>query len=208
MNAAVKALGVDPDKLTIILNQLVSFKEDGESLRFSKRKNVIVTVRDLVEDVGADAVRYMFLSRGAESQMEFDLDLARKQSPENPVYYIQYAHARLSGILRNAVEKGIDWAGGDVSLLTHNLEIALVRQITALPDVVDRAADRLEPQQVPHYATEVARALQRFYDACRVISEDEDDLPVSKARLKLVEAAQIAIARCLSLMGMDAPERM
>jgi len=208
MKAAAKALGIDPDKLTIILNQLVSFKEDGESLRFSKRKNVIVTVRDLVEDVGADAVRYTFLSRGAESQMEFDLDLARKQSPENPVYYIQYAHARLSGILRNAVEKGIDWADGDVSLLKHDLEIALVRQITALPDVVDRAADRLEPQQVPHYATEVARALQRFYDACRVISEDEDDLPVSKARLKLVEAAQIAIAKCLSLMGMNAPERM
>jgi arginyl-tRNA synthetase len=208
MKAAAKALGIDPDKLTIILNQLVSFKEDGESLRFSKRKNVIVTVRDLVEDVGADAVRYTFLSRGAESQMEFDLDLARKQSPENPVYYIQYAHARLSGILRNAVEKGIDWADGDVSLLTHDLEIALIRQITALPDVVDRAADRLEPQQVPHYATEVARALQRFYDACRVISENEDDLPVSKARLKLVEAAQIAIARCLSLMGMNVPERM
>jgi arginyl-tRNA synthetase len=208
MKAAAKALGIDPDKLTIILNQLVSFKEDGESLRFSKRKNVIVTVRDLVEDVGADAVRYTFLSRGAESQMEFDLDLARKQSPENPVYYIQYAHARLSGILRNAIEKGIDWAEGDVSLLTHDLEIALVRQITALPDVVDRAADRLEPQQVPHYATEVARALQRFYDACRVISDDAGDLPISKARLKLVEAAQIAIARCLSLMGMNAPERM
>ena len=114
----------------------------------------------------------------------------------------------MSGILRNAVEKGIDWEDGDVSLLTHALEIALVRQITALPDVVDRAADRLEPQQVPHYATEVARALQRFYDACRVISEDADDLPISKARLKLVEAAQIAIARCLSLMGMNAPERM
>ncbi len=208
MKAAAKALGIDPDRLTIILNQLVSFKQDGESLRFSKRKNVIVTVRDLVEDVGADAVRYTFLSRGAESQMEFDLDLARKQSSENPVYYIQYAHARLSGILRNANDREIDWQDGDVSLLTHDLEIALIRQITALPDVVDRAADRLEPQQVPHYATEVARALQRFYDACRVISDDEDDLPMSKARLKLVEAAQIAIARCLSLMGMGAPERM
>jgi arginyl-tRNA synthetase len=140
--------------------------------------------------------------------MEFDLDLARKQSSENPVYYIQYAHARLSGILRNAIEKGIEWQDGDVSLLTHDLEIALIRQITALPDVVDRAAERLEPQQVPHYATEVARALQRFYDVCRVISDDEDDLPVSMARLKLVEAARIAIARCLSLMGMSAPERM
>jgi arginyl-tRNA synthetase len=208
MKAAARALGIDPDRLTIILNQLVSFKENGESLRFSKRKNVIVTVRDLVNDVGADAVRYTFLSRGAESQMEFDLDLARKQSSENPVYYIQYAHARLSGILRNAIEKGIEWQDGDVSLLTHDLEIALIRQITALPDVVDRAAERLEPQQVPHYATEVARALQRFYDVCRVISDDEDDLPVSKARLKLVEAARIAIARCLSLMGMSAPERM
>ena len=208
MKAAATALGIDPERLTIILNQIVSFKEDGESLRFSKRKNVIVTVRDLVDDVGSDAVRYTFLSRGAESQMEFDLDLARKQSSDNPVYYVQYAHARLSGILRNANEQGIDWADGDVSLLTHDLEIALIRQIAGLPDVVDRAADRLEPQQIPHYATEVARALQRFYDACRVISDDEDDLPVSKARLKLVEAARIAIARCLSLMGMNAPERM
>lgn len=208
MKAAATALGVDPGKLEIILNQIVSFKEDGESLRFSKRKNVIVTVRELVDDVGSDAVRYTFLSRGAESQMEFDLDLARKQSSDNPVYYVQYAHARLSGILRNAKEAGIDWSDGDVSLLTHELEIALIRQITALPDVVDRAADRLEPQQIPHYATEVARALQRFYDACRVISEDEDDLPISKARLKLVESARIAIARCLTLMGMNAPERM
>jgi arginyl-tRNA synthetase len=208
MKAAATALGIDPDRLTIILNQLVSFKEDGESLRFSKRKNVIVTVRDLVDDVGADAVRYTFLSRGAESQMEFDLDLARKQSSDNPVYYVQYAHARLSGILRNAGEHKIDWQDGDVGLLTHDLEIALVRQIAALPDVVERAADRLEPQQIPHYATEVARALQRFYDACRVISEDEEDLPMSKARLKLVEAARITLARCLSLMGMNAPERM
>ncbi len=208
MKAAATALGIDPEKLIIILNQLVSFKEDGESLRFSKRKNVIVTVRDLVEDVGSDAVRYTFLSRGAESQMEFDLDLARKQSSDNPVYYIQYAHARLSGILRNANKQKIDWSDGDVGLLTHDLEIALIRQITALPDVVDRAADRLEPQQIPHYATEVARALQRFYDACLVISENEDDLPVSKARLKLVEAARIVTARCLGLMGMNAPERM
>jgi arginyl-tRNA synthetase len=208
MKAAATALGIDPDRLTIVLNQLVSFKEDGESLRFSKRKNVIVTVRDLVEDVGTDAVRYTFLSRGAESQMEFDLDLARKQSSDNPVYYVQYAHARLSGILRNAREQKIDWQDGDVGLLTHDLEIALVRQIAGLPDVVERAADRLEPQQIPHYATEVARALQRFYDACRVISEDKEDLPLSKARLKLVEAARITIARCLSLMGMNAPERM
>ena len=208
MKAATTAIGVDPDKLEIILNQIVSFKEDGESLRFSKRKNVIVTVRELVEDVGSDAVRYTFLSRGAESQMEFDLDLARKQSSDNPVYYVQYAHARLSGILRNARETGIDWTDGDVSLLKHELEIGLIRQITALPDVVDRAADRLEPQQIPHYATEVARALQRFYDACRVISEDPDDLPISKARLKLVESTQISIARCLTLMGMNAPERM
>ena len=208
MKAMMVALGMDPGRLTIILNQIVSFKEGGESLRFSKRKNVIVTVSELIDDVGADAVRYTFLSRGAESQMEFDLDLARKQSSENPVYYVQYAHARLSGILRNAAERSITWDDGDVGLLTHRLEIDLIRQIAALPDVVDRAAERLEPQQIPHYATEVARALQRFYDVCRVLPDDADDLPVSKARLKLVEAAQIAIARCLTLMGMSAPDRM
>ncbi|MDA1256841.1 MAG: arginine--tRNA ligase [Chloroflexi bacterium] len=208
MKAMATALGIDPSRLTIILNQIVSFREGGESLRFSKRKNVIVTVRELVDEVGADAVRYTFLSRGAEAQMEFDLDLAKQQSTENPVYYVQYAHARLAGILRTAAEHKVTWEDGDIRLLTHELEIDLIRQIVALPDVVDRAAERNEPQQIPHYATAVARSLQRFYEACRVISDEEDDLPVSKARLKLVEAAQIAIARCLSLMGMTAPERM
>jgi arginyl-tRNA synthetase len=208
MKAVATALGIDADRLTIILNQLVSFKSEGGTMRFSKRKGVIVTVRELVEDVGADACRYMFLSRSPDSQMEFDLDLAKRQSSENPVYYVQYAHARLSGILRTAAERSIDYADGDVSLLTHPLEIGLIRQMAALPDVVDRAASRLEPHHIPYHATEVARALQKFYDSCRVVSDDPADLPVTKARLKLVEAARIAIGRCLSLMGMSAPDRM
>ncbi|MFW6195492.1 MAG: arginine--tRNA ligase, partial [Chloroflexota bacterium] len=208
MKAVVTALGADPDRLTVILNQMVSFKSEGEALKFSKRKGVVVTVRDLVEEVGADACRYIFLSRSPDSQMEFDLDLAKKQSSENPVYYVQYAHARLSGILRTAEEQGVDYQDGDVSLLTHPLEIDLLRQMSTLPDVVDRAAEKLEPQHVPHYATEVARALQKFYDECRVVSSDPEQAETTKARLKLVEAARAAIGRCLSLMGMHAPDRM
>jgi arginyl-tRNA synthetase len=208
MKTLTGALGVSPDRLDLLVNQMVTLKRGGDVVKVSKRTGDLITVRELIDEVGVDPCRFFFLSRSLDAQIEFDLELAKEESSENPVYYIQYAHARLSGILRNANKQKIDWSDGDVGLLTHDLEIALIRQITALPDVVDRAADRLEPQQIPHYATEVARALQRFYDACLVISENEDDLPVSKARLKLVEAARIVTARCLGLMGMNAPERM
>lgn len=208
LKAAVQALGGDPEDLTIILNQIVSFKNEGETVRFSKRKGNIVTVEELVEEVGADACRFIFLSRTANAQMEFDLALATKQSSENPVYYVQYAHARLASILRNASDQGISSDGADLALLTHPAEFDLLRRLIELPDVVYRSAKSLEPHYLPYYAMELAKTLQRFYEQCRVISEDEADLPVTKARLKLVETAKTVFARTLDLMGMSAPERM
>lgn len=211
MKAVVEALGGDPERLTIILNQIVSFKQGDLAVRFSKRKGQIITVRELVEAVGADACRYIFLSRSPDSQMEFDLELATRQSMDNPVYYVQYAHARISSVLRMAAERQVDWSDGDTSLLRHPVELGLVRQILVLPDVVRMAAERLEPHHIPRFAEELARAFTHFYDArdeCRILSSDPADLPVSKARLKLVNAAQIALAKCLNLMGMSRPEKM
>lgn len=208
LEAAVKALGGDPDALTIILNQIVSFKNEGETVRFSKRKGNIVTVSELVAEVGADACRFIFLSRTANAQMEFDLALATKQSSENPVFYVQYAHARLAAILRNAGEQGITSDDADISLLVHDAELDLLRRLIELPDIVHRAAKNLEPHHLPYYAMELAKTLQRFYEQCRVISDDPADMPVTKARLRLVEAAKAVFVRTLDLMGMTAPERM
>jgi len=211
MKAVIAALGIDPERLTIVLNQLVSFKRGGESLRFSKRKGVIVTLKDLVDEVGPDACRYIYLSRKPESQMEFDLELATRQSMDNPVYYVQYAHARIRSILRAAEEQGIDFADGDVSLLRHPQESELVKKILELPDVVALAAAKLDPTPLPYYAYELARVFQAYYenkDECRVLSDDPAHLPLSKSRLKLVDAARIALANALGLMGMSAPERM
>ena len=208
MKAVAAAFGVDPDRLTVILNQLVSFKAGDDSVRFSKRKGDMVTLRDLVDEVGADACRYTFLSRSTESQMEFDLELAKRQSSENPVYYVQYAHARLCSILRTAAERGLSFEDGDVGLLNHPREFELIRQLIALPEVVHSAAAGLEPHRLAHYAMDLARALQRYYEECRVVSSVSGEEALSKARLKLVDAARLVFARTLSLMGMSAPERM
>jgi arginyl-tRNA synthetase len=137
--------------------------------------------------------------------MDFDLELAKKQSAENPVFYVQYAHARIAGILMQAEEKFPDFADADVSLLSHEAELALIRKMLRLPELVESIAETLEPHQLPYYATELATAFHDFYEKCRVLS---DDVALSKARLKLVSAARITLARVLDLMGMSAPERM
>ena len=205
VKAVVGALGVDPDRLNIIIGQMVALKRGGESIRASKRTGDIVTLRELVDEVGPDACRYFFLARSAEAQMEFDLELATKESQDNPVYYLQYAHARIAGILRNARERGLDFDEGNVELLREPEELALVRQLLLLPEIVETIAETMEPHRLPHYTLELATAFHWFYDRCRVISDDE---ALTRARLKLVEAARIGLARCLSLMGMAAPEQM
>ena len=208
MKALVAALGMPPDKLKLIINQLVTLKRGGETVRISKRSGDIITLREVVDEVGADACRYFFLSRAADSQMDFDLELAKRQSQENPVYYIQYAHARIAGILRLAAERGIDHADGDLSLLTHPAELALIRKMLTLPEMIDMMARNFEAHHLPHYAYETATAFHLFYQNCRVVSGVEDEAELSKARLKLAEAAKITLARCLTLMIMDAPESM
>lgn len=208
IKALLKAFEVDPNRLTIILNQIVNFSNGGESLKFSKRNNVLVTVEELIKEVGTDACRFTFLSRSPESHMEFDLGLAKTQSSENPVYYVQYGHARLASILRTANERGISFNEADLTLLSHPREMELIRKIIELPDVVDRAAEKLEPHHLPHYAMDLSRSLQRFYEECRVISSEVPEIEITKARLQLVEAAKYALGRTLTLMGMDSPEQM
>lgn len=205
MKAAVSALGIDPSRLQVIITQMVTLKRGDAELRISKRSGDIVTLRELVEEVGADACRFFFLSRSADSQMDFDLELAKKQSAENPVYYVQYAHARIASILRLAQERGIDYTSGDVSLLVTEPELTLIRKMLQLPEVVEIVTRHLEPHHLPYYAQELATVFHSFYDQCRVISKDK---ALTLARLKLVEAAKIVLAKSLHLMDMTAPEKM
>jgi len=208
MKAAVQALGIEPDNLTVLISQMVTLKRGDETVRASKRTGDFVTLRELVDEVGMDACRYFFLARAPSTQMEFDLELATRESSENPVYYVQYAHARNASILNLAAERGIEYNAGDVSLLTHPNELELIRTMLRLPELIVQVAENLEPHHLPHYAMELATAFHHFYENCRVISANPDDNELTLARLKLVAAAQIAFRRTLTLMGMSAPERM
>jgi len=208
MKAMMRALGLDPERLTLIIYQLVTVKRGGEVVRLSKRTGDIITVAEILDEVGPDAMRFFLLARAADSQMDFDLDLAVKQSEENPVYYVQYAHARIASILRFAEERGVDSVGGNVALLTHPSELTLIRQMLLLPEVIERAALELAPHHLTYYAQQLASTFHAFYRDCRVVSSDPADVELTKARLKLVQAAKLVLARTLHLMGMAAPERM
>ena len=208
MKSAVEALGIDRERLTVLISQMVTLKSEGEVLRVSKRTGNLVTLKELAEEVGMDACRFFFLARGPSTQMEFDLELAKKESSENPVYYVQYAYARNTSILNLARERNIDWSQGDVSLLTHSAELELIRAMLRLPELVGQMAEDLEPHHLPHYATELANSFHNFYENCRVVSSNDEDTAMTSARLKLVESAQIVFHRALNLMGMTAPERM
>ena len=205
VKAVVGALGIDPDMLNIIIGQMVALKRGGELVKVSKRTGDIITLKELLEEVGSDACRYFFLARSADAQMDFDMELAIKESQDNPVYYLQYAHARLAGILRNAKENNREFARGDVHLLSTTEELTLIRQLLLLPELIDSIVDTMEPHHLPHYTMELATAFHSFYDRCRVITNDD---ALTSARLKLVEASRIGFSRCLSLMGMNAPETM
>ena len=208
MKSAVAALGIEPERLTVLISQMVTLKRGEEVVRASKRTGDFVTLRELAEEVGSDACRYFFLARTPSTQMEFDLELAKKESSENPVYYVQYAHARNAGILNLARSRDIDWSGGDVGLLQHPSELGLIRAMVRLPELVEQMATTLEPHHLPHYTMELATAFHWFYENCRVISAHAEDNDLTLARLKLVESAQIVFRRSLELMGMTAPERM
>jgi arginyl-tRNA synthetase len=206
MKAVVGAFGIDPVRLQIIISQLVTLRRGDELVRVSKRSGDIITLREVVEEVGTDACRFFFLSRSADSQMDFDLDLAKKQSEENPVYYIQYAHARIASILRLAEQREIDYQDGDVSLLNTEPELGLIRKMLLLPEIIEAVVSNLEPHHLAYYAQELATVFHAFYTRCRVVSQDDEVL--TRARLKLVAAAKLVLARTLNLMGMAAPETM
>lgn len=208
MKTAVKALGFDPDQLYLMIYQMVSFKRGDELVRASKRAGNIITIDELIDEVGVDACRYFFQSRAAETQMEFDLELAKAQSNENPVYYIQYAHARTAQIFKLAEEREIDFSQADLSLLKHEAELALIRKMLILPELVEIMARNLEPHHLPHYAQELATAFHWFYQECRVVSNIEGDEELTKARLRLCQATKNVLANCLELMSMTAPEQM
>jgi arginyl-tRNA synthetase len=201
------------EALHLLLYQLVTLKRGDEIVRLSKRGGEIITLDELVEEVGPDAARFFFLLRAPSSQMEFDLDLAVKQSNENPVYYIQYAHARLASILDRAAREGHTPDGGDVALLTGPHELALVREMLRLAEVIELVATTYEPQHLAHYGMELATSFHAFNDAFRQQGDPNlkvitEDAALTAARLRLVFAAKIALGRVLDLMGMTAPERM
>ncbi len=208
IKASVGALGIDPQRLTVLISQMVTLKRGDQLLRASKRSGDLITLPELVDEVGPDPCRYFFLARSPESQMEFDLELAKRESAENPVYYIQYAHARIASILKLAEERGIDFTHGDVSLLTHPGEMALIRKLVMLPELVESMAANLEPHHLPHYAQDLAASFHWFYQQCRVVSSDPEEEALTRARLKLVKASAVVLGRCLRLMGMAAPEQM
>ena len=205
MKVVLNALGIDPERLEIIICQLVTLRRGKEVVKISKRSGDIITLRELLEEVCPDACRFVFLSRSADSQMDFDLELAIKQSADNPVYYVQYAHARISSILRNADEKGIDFSKGDTGLLTTEPELTLIRSMVRMPEIIETVALSRQPHHLPFYAQDLATVFHSFYKQCRVISEDAE---LTAARLKLVQAARTVLAETLHLMGMTAPDSM
>ena len=206
--AAARALGLDPSKVVIILYQLITLKRGGQVVRMSKSSGQFVTAREVVDEVGSDAVRFMMLTRSADSTMDFDLELAKQQSSENPVYYVQYAHARIASILKKAKAEGFSEQGGDVSLLATPGDLSLIRKMLELREIIVKCANDLTPHHLPHYAQDLAATFHAFYRDCRVVSSLPEDAGLTRARLKLVMAAKIVLARTLHLMGMNAPESM
>jgi arginyl-tRNA synthetase len=188
---------------------MVTIIQGGENVILSKRKGTLVFLKELLDDVGADVTRFFLLQRSADSQMDFDIDLAKEQSDENPVYYVQYAHARIASVLRTAQERGWeDWSDGDVTLLVDPAELNLIKKMIQLPEIVSRAAQDLAPHHLCYYAADLASVFHSFYQTCRIVSSDPEDVAITKARLKLVCAAKHTLANALYIIGVDAPERM
>jgi arginyl-tRNA synthetase len=211
LKQAVQFFGVDPERLVVILIQLVRMKSAGEFVRISKRAGNLVLLSDLVAEVGADAVRYHYLLRSADVGMDFDVDLARQESNENPVFYAQYGHARMCSVAAVAGESGLTASGAHLERLSAPGEMAVVREIMEFPDLVEEAARRMQPHLLPHYAQRLAEKLHSWYHsgtkdpALRIIVPDGE---LAAARLYLADAARQTMANALGLMGVTAPNRM
>lgn len=206
VKAAMAALGHDPAQLTVLFLQMVSLYRDGDLVKLSKRTGETVTLRELMEEVGVDAARYFFIMRSLDSQLDFDLDLAKKRSNENPVYYVQYAHARISSIFRQAGELGLTPAdGAELALLKEDTEIALIKKLAVYPEEIARAAAEYAPQRIARYSYELAGAFHSFYNQCRIVGREK---PLASARLALVTATRHVIRHSLGILGVSAPEQM
>ncbi|HJC13024.1 MAG TPA: arginine--tRNA ligase, partial [Candidatus Agathobaculum intestinigallinarum] len=195
-------------RLEIVLMQLVRMMQGGEVVRMSKRTGKSLTLTDLLDEIPVDAARFFFNSRAAETQMEFDLDLAVKQDSDNPLYYVQYAHARICSVIKNCLENGVpmpDTASVDLSVLTGADERQLIKQIALLPEEIAQAAASRDPSRLNKYAVTLAQQFHHFYNACRIKCDDEK---LCAARLSLCLAARQAIANTLGLIGVEAPEAM
>jgi arginyl-tRNA synthetase len=209
VKAAAKAVGVDPERVVIILYQMVTLMRGGEEVRMSKSSGEFVTLRELLNEVGPDPIRYMMLARTVDVTLEFDLDLAVEQSDRNPVFYVKYAHTRIAGVLRHAEELGWDPdVMGDPTLLVHPSELELIRKMLSLPEVITLASINMAPHHLTTYATELASLFHGFYRDCRIVSNEPGEAGLTQARLMLARTAKLVLARVLHLMGMTAPERM
>ncbi|MDC4222814.1 MAG: arginine--tRNA ligase [Candidatus Manganitrophus sp.] len=212
VKAVAAAMGYSPDRLDILIHQLVNLLREGKPVAMSKRSGEFVTLREVMDEVGVDATRFFFLMRRSDTSLDFDLDLAKKASTENPVYYVQYAHARVCSILRVATERGLNVEEeiqnaklADLTVLDLPEEQALIKQLSNYPDLLQSAAEVLEPHRLTFYLQELAGMLHRYYFDHRVVTED---LPRTRARLVLMAAVQIVLRNALAILGVRAPERM
>ncbi|MEN8142155.1 MAG: arginine--tRNA ligase [Thermodesulfobacteriota bacterium] len=206
--AGVQALGYDPEKVTVVLHQFVTLMRDGKQVKMSTRKATFITIDELIDEVGIDVVRFFFLMRKADSQLEFDLNLATQQSQENPVYYMQYGHARLASINRKAVEKGVErgeLSGAPLELLVEPEEHNLLKAMAAWPELVESAALGLEPHRVIFFMQDLAGQFHSYYNKHRIIGENKE---LSRARLWLAEGIRVILRNGLNLIGVNAPESM
>ncbi len=212
IKAATEAMGYESGRLTILIHQLVNLLRDGKPVKMSKRAGTFVTLREIIEEVGVDATRFFFLMRRSDTALDFDLELAKKATNENPVFYVQYAHARLCSILRVAKSQGFDTAAlikntdlNTLKPLTLPEEMAVIRELSRYPELIHSAADALEPHRLTFYLQNLSGLLHRYYFSCRVITEDE---LLTHARLVLITAIRIVLQNGLQILGISAPEEM
>ena len=209
LKAAAQALGYNADAVEVLIGQMVNLVRDGQAVKMSKRAGTVITLEDLVDAIGVDGARYSLVRSSVDSTLDIDLDLWTKQSSDNPVYYVQYAHARLCSIGRKAEEAGVSFADPDLALLTHDKEGDLIRTLGEYPAVVRAAAELREPHRIARYTEELASAFHKFYDSCQILPKaGEDAEPIHTARLALAMASRQVIANALGLIGVSAPERM
>jgi arginyl-tRNA synthetase len=206
--AAIQALGHDKNDLKIILVQLVNLLRAGEPVAMSTRAGEFVTLREVLDEVGKDAARYHFLMRRSDSHLDFDLEVAKKQSNENPVFYVQYAHARICSIIRTAMERGMAlpvYENIDPSLLVEPEERTLIKMLARYPEMLEGAARTLEIHRITFYLNELAGAFHSYYNRNKVVT---DNAPLSAARLVLIDAVRVVLANALKILGVNAPEKM